>query len=64
MNDEDRAQGACPVCGKPATEERKPFCSARCAMVDLGRWLGGTYRIAAETGDDPEDAPDEDSGPG
>jgi len=35
----------CPICGKPADARHRPFCSARCALVDLGRWLGGDYRI-------------------
>ncbi len=38
---------ACPICGKPATEAAKPFCSKRCADVDLHRWLGGVYAIPA-----------------
>ncbi|ADO43154.1 zinc-binding protein [Ketogulonicigenium vulgare Y25] len=36
--------------------EYKPFCSARCADVDLGRWLGGNYRIASEDNDEQEEA--------
>jgi endogenous inhibitor of DNA gyrase (YacG/DUF329 family) len=36
----------CPICGKPAAAEARPFCSRRCADVDLGRWLGGGYRVA------------------
>jgi hypothetical protein len=35
----------CPICGKPAAAEARPFCSRRCADVDLGRWLGGGYRV-------------------
>lgn len=35
----------CPMCGKPATLELVPFCSKRCADLDLGRWLGGDYRL-------------------
>ena len=35
----------CPVCGKPADAATRPFCSTRCADVDLGRWLTGQYRI-------------------
>ena len=35
----------CPICGKPAAEMSKPFCSRRCADVDLGRWLKGGYAI-------------------
>jgi endogenous inhibitor of DNA gyrase (YacG/DUF329 family) len=36
---------ACPICGKPATDRFKPFCSGRCADIDLGRWLKGGYAI-------------------
>lgn len=36
----------CPICGKPAADDRlKPFCSKRCADIDLGRWLKGGYAI-------------------
>ncbi len=35
----------CPVCGKPAADRPSPFCSKRCADVDLGRWLTGAYRV-------------------
>ncbi|MER2519912.1 MAG: DNA gyrase inhibitor YacG [Bdellovibrionales bacterium] len=38
----------CPVCEKPATERFAPFCCARCANIDLGRWLGETYRVPGE----------------
>jgi endogenous inhibitor of DNA gyrase (YacG/DUF329 family) len=52
-----RAAPTCPVCGKLATITRLlPFCSARCADVDLGRWLTGAYRVAGpETEDDATD---------
>jgi endogenous inhibitor of DNA gyrase (YacG/DUF329 family) len=36
---------ACPICGKPAEPAHRPFCSARCRQVDLGRWLTGSYVI-------------------
>jgi endogenous inhibitor of DNA gyrase (YacG/DUF329 family) len=49
----DPPAAACPVCGKPAGAGRlSPFCSARCADVDLGRWLTGQYRVAGPTPDD------------
>ena len=35
----------CPVCGKPQAQGFKPFCSKRCADVDLNRWLKGGYVI-------------------
>jgi hypothetical protein len=44
----------CPICGKPATEVSKPFCSERCRDVDLNRWLSDSYAIPAK--DDDEDA--------
>ena len=38
----------CPICGKPADNARtRPFCSARCADVDLGRWFTGRYAVPA-----------------
>jgi endogenous inhibitor of DNA gyrase (YacG/DUF329 family) len=45
----------CSICGKPATERYKPFCSQRCGTIDLARWITGTYR--APTDEAPEDAP-------
>ena len=35
----------CPICGKPADSRLKPFCSKRCADIDLGRWLKGGYAV-------------------
>ena len=43
----------CPICGNPADEKYKPFCSKRCADVDLNRWLSGVYVI--HTDERPED---------
>lgn len=37
----------CPICGKPAAMESRPFCSKRCADIDLGRWFSGTYSVPA-----------------
>jgi endogenous inhibitor of DNA gyrase (YacG/DUF329 family) len=50
----------CPICSKPASEAARPFCSKRCADVDLNRWLGGGYAIPAAADPDPEaeDVPD------
>jgi endogenous inhibitor of DNA gyrase (YacG/DUF329 family) len=38
----------CPVCQKPSVEKYRPFCSARCADIDLGKWLGERYRVETE----------------
>ena len=50
----------CPVCGTPAVAAHQPFCSMRCAEVDLGRWLKGTYRVPTEEAPPEGEAPPED----
>ena len=35
----------CPRCGTPSKREAWPFCSKRCAEIDLGRWFDGTYAV-------------------
>ena len=57
-----RGKSGCPMCGKPVMEGHKPFCSARCRQLDLGRWLSGSYAIPGEaaTSDDPATPPPED----
>ena len=45
----------CPICGKPAVEASRPFCSERCRDVDLNRWLSNSYAIPSAK-DDDEDA--------
>ena len=40
-----RSERRCPICGKPRSELYGPFCSKRCADVDLHRWLKGSYVI-------------------
>jgi endogenous inhibitor of DNA gyrase (YacG/DUF329 family) len=47
----------CPICGKPTDPALRPFCSKRCADVDLQRWLTGRYAIPAAD-DDEDDTPD------
>lgn len=41
----------CPICSKPVQAEYRPFCSRRCADVDLQRWLSGRYAVPAEEGE-------------
>ncbi|MEQ9257948.1 MAG: DNA gyrase inhibitor YacG [Roseovarius sp.] len=50
---------SCPICGKAAVTRYRPFCSARCADVDLGRWMRGDYAVASEDPEDAERATDE-----
>ena len=39
----------CPICGRPSGPPRTfPFCSPRCAEVDLGRWFSGAYAVPAD----------------
>jgi uncharacterized protein len=45
----------CPICTAPAEAAFKPFCSSRCADVDLSRWLRGGYAIAGGEQDADED---------
>lgn len=47
---------ACPICSKPKDPKFAPFCSKRCADVDLSRWLKGSYAIpGSQTEDEDED---------
>ena len=48
----------CPQCGKPRQQQFRPFCSARCRDLDLGKWLSGSYAIPAVEAD--EEFPEED----
>lgn len=57
MNEIDRNVSpapACPLCGKPVDTAFKPFCSKRCADVDLNRWLSGVYAVPAKDDEDGE----------
>ena len=60
MPEAQRSQ-ICPICGKPVAAEFRPFCSRRCADVDLNRWLSGVYAVPV-TADEEEDNPREDPG--
>ena len=57
-----RMAAKCPICGKPGTADYRPFCSKRCADIDLGRWLKEGYRVPAEE-QPAEDEPDSERGP-
>lgn len=51
----------CPICARDTDPKYRPFCSRRCADVDLGHWLTGRYAIPVQTSDeDAEDRPEAD----
>jgi len=68
MNEMTRKTPAprCPICGKPADAAVRPFCSRRCADIDLNRWLSGVYAVPVKDEDDEdgEQPPDNDPGEG
>ena len=59
-------QASCPICGRekrgesPADWPQFPFCSQRCKLIDLGRWLGEGYRLPAEAREDEAPAEETD----
>jgi len=55
-----RPRRPCPVCGRPTQASDpegkfRPFCSARCRQVDLGRWLAEDYAVPGQPADRPEE---------
>jgi uncharacterized protein len=58
--------GRCPICGKLYQIEKLgdlpsfPFCTDRCRMIDLGRWIDGDYAIPGAENASPEEPPDSD----
>ncbi|MGK2285531.1 DNA gyrase inhibitor YacG [Pedomonas sp. V897] len=47
----------CPICGKPAAPQFRPFCSAPCRDRDLLNWLGEAYRVPGQVNDDEAERP-------
>jgi len=47
---------SCPICDKKSDTKYRPFCSKRCADVDLAKWLGGSYAIPSTDPEDLEEA--------
>ena len=56
-------EAKCAICGKPVTAEYRPFCSKRCAHIDLGRWLKEGYRVPTNEGPSEEDPDSSERGP-
>lgn len=45
---------ACPICRNPSDKYYRPFCSRRCADIDLGRWVSGSYAIPSDDAEESE----------
>jgi uncharacterized protein len=49
----------CPICAKPSDQLFRPFCSKRCADIDLNRWFTGSYAIPVQEEDEkPDEEPE------
>ena len=59
LSDPDKKppQRPCPICGKARADKYRPFCSKRCADVDLHRWLSGTYSVPVVEEEDEDGTP-------
>ena len=66
MNEIDRKSSAtrCPICRKATEPTFKPFCSKRCADIDLNRWLSGVYAVPAKEDEDEDGERPADAEPG
>ncbi len=64
MNEIERKATAarCPICGKPKGRMFSPFCSKRCADIDLNRWLSGVYAVPVKKDEDEDGERPADSG--
>lgn len=56
MPRKDGGRRKCPICQKPAVHRFRPFCSQRCADIDLGRWVKGIYAIPTNEAPEAETA--------
>lgn len=45
----------CPICSEDSVTKYRPFCSKRCADIDLSRWMNGSYAIPSQSEEDAED---------
>ena len=52
----------CPICAKPSVHSFHPFCSIRCANIDLGKWLTGAYAIPSEIGEEDDEFSEDETG--
>jgi len=54
------SDSVCPICHKPAGQEFRPFCSRRCADIDLNRWFSGVYAVPVKEDEDEDGIPSSD----
>lgn len=47
---------SCPICAAETDQRYRPFCSRRCADVDLAKWMSGGYAVPSENPEDMEQA--------
>ncbi len=45
---------SCPICGERTLHAFRPFCSKRCADIDLAKWLNGSYAVPSQREEDIE----------
>ncbi len=45
---------SCPICGENTLQAFRPFCSKRCADIDLAKWLNGSYAVPSQREEDAE----------
>lgn len=45
----------CPICDAPTVRRYRPFCSRRCADIDLAKWMNGAYSVPARPDADPDE---------
>ena len=50
---------SCPICSEKTDPKFRPFCSKRCADIDLGRWMSGKYAIPSDNPEDIDEAVEE-----
>ncbi|WP_170359530.1 DNA gyrase inhibitor YacG [Ruegeria arenilitoris] len=43
---------SCPICGEDTVTKFRPFCSKRCADLDLAKWLNGSYAVPSQREED------------
>ncbi|WP_223428702.1 DNA gyrase inhibitor YacG [Tateyamaria pelophila] len=48
----------CPICANATDQKYRPFCSRRCADIDLARWMSGSYAVPSDSDEDPTEAMD------